>query len=85
MRTDNEILQVLLDRLIKKEKVCGLCDLIIVMHMYDQFNGQEYQRLKSIIDSHSYLDKGNFSGYYWEPGLKQPRVEFLQNLINNIE
>lgn len=80
-----ELLIKLRDFIINQEPSIfrGMCGQISIMYYKDKITNLESIRLKDYIKS----NKPNFvsSGvYWWDPGLKQPRIDWLNDQINKL-
>lgn len=75
VRSDVELLQILLDNIGKL--VTGLCHLALELYKKSVITLEEYNKLRDIIRT------GKHPKYYWKPGLKEPRIKYLETLIRN--
>jgi hypothetical protein len=80
MRTEKELLQVLLDNMDKFET--GLC--IVTSILYSEGIITRYE--KNVMHNYIYQYKPINSGayYYWKIGKKQPRIDWLNEQINKL-
>ena len=81
MRTDKELLQILLDNI--RQLRTGLCYLAKILKYDGIIDHYEYQRLIFIIDNNIpdydyYVSSG---GFYFAKGLQEPRIKYLKTLI----
>lgn len=88
MRTEKELLQVLLDNigLLKY----GLCGLARDLHISDKkiLSFKEYMSIKQYIRENApvrYLDDGEESVYHWPVGEIEPRRVWLEEEIKKLE
>jgi hypothetical protein len=79
MRTDTELLQLLLDNIDKLET--GLCDLIYCLYWDNCVIDYIEQRHLSNIIYDNEPNKIFGLGYYFPMGLQSPRIEYLKDLI----
>jgi hypothetical protein len=77
MRTDKELLQVLLDNIDKLEY--GLCGLATTLWLNYIISYKELEVIRNIIESNK---PKNALFFYFPIGQKQPRIEYLQKLID---
>jgi hypothetical protein len=78
MKTDVQLLQLLLDNMERLEE--GLCLLIYDMRKGNEISVGEYGRLLEIIDNNP-TRYYNSSLYYFPEGKKKPRIAYLKRLI----
>ncbi len=84
MRTEKELLQVLLDNMDKFET--GLCLLVQDLYELKLININELKlinvRIRNIPDR--YDKEGNKYAYKWVVYQKQPRIDWLKEQINKL-
>lgn len=85
MRTDKELMQLMLDNL-DENFISGLCSLICILRCRLIISFEEAERIRDLINLHLPEKKyGLFSWYCWPMKEKQPRIEFLKNLLNKLQ
>lgn len=81
VRTDAELLQILLDNIGNLRT--GLCHLMKILTYDGIINSYEKQRLRLIIDNE--IPDYDFyvwsAGFYFQSGLIKPRIKYLKALI----
>ena len=83
-----KVIQKILDKLKKKRKFeFGLCGFAYNMHKRKEISLRECNSFHIAIyknrkEEHYY---GIAKLYFFEPGLKEPRVKFLEELLSNIK
>lgn len=85
MRTEKELLQVLLDNMDLLKT--GLCGLSLCLYLKDIIDDKEYELIETYIKEYApkrYLFEGIESDFNWEAGEKQPRIDWLNEQINKL-
>jgi hypothetical protein len=81
MRSDLELLKLLLSELNSGRDFSGLCYLV---KWTFTFTLEEARRLLRIIEANK-PNSGKFDGYYWREYDVAPRRAFLEQLISELE
>lgn len=81
MRSDLELLNLLLERLLSKYFCASLCFDAVDMKNNNVITQDEYVRLKNIIFENDPGTRYGMSNFYWEPFAKEPRIEFVKMII----
>ena len=83
MRTDKELLTLLRDCTEALIDGAGLCGVIFEMSRNDKTTYLERTRLRDILDTHA--PQRRYSVYSWPKGEVQPRIDWLNSLLQRIE
>lgn len=80
MRTDKELLQIAIDNI--RHLKTGLCSLFKELWQFGYYTEQEYYQILNLIRCNipSKEDYFIYKGYYFEPGSKFVRIEYLKKL-----
>ena len=81
-RSKRKLLYILLDS-VQKNDLSGLCTHVNILTLRKSINLKEAHILNHIINSNPPFNKYD-SRYYWEPELKEPRIEWLKEQINKL-
>lgn len=87
MRTDKELLEVLLEnveRCLTIKGNFGLCASIDTIYFDSLIEYNEYARLQSIIHENP-RNEFFLKQFYFEPRLVEPRIKYLKELIQKYE
>jgi len=79
MRSDKELLEIILEEF-KSQDHIGLCATILASVFIGHITIDEKIRLDDIIEDNKPKEAEPF--YWWPEWKKQPRIEFLKQLIN---
>lgn len=82
MRGDIELLERLWKCLDSVERLDGLCDLLVKLHHQSKISTLEYYHLKDLLKNHRRSQGYGVLYYWWPQGYKKPRLDFIQELIN---
>ena len=83
MRTTKELLVIMLENINNGRFQYGLCGLVDRLFNYNIIGGEEYNRLMTIIQENR--PKSTYDGeWYWKPGIKKPRVNWLNTQIEKL-
>jgi len=78
MRSEKELLELLLENI--NWLSAGLCNLAFDLLSHGVMNSQEYAILHQLIwDNEPFTTYDKY--YFWLPGNKEPRIDFLNQLI----
>lgn len=76
-----KVIQKVFNKLKKKRKFeLGLCRFAYNMHKRKEISLREYNSFNIAIYKNR-KDKHYYGLYFFEPGLKEPRVKFLEELL----
>ena len=78
MRTNKELLQLLLDNIDRLQ--FGLCHLVNTLRIREEITNKEYEHLHKIINCNPPAIRTSFS-YYWPIGRQEPRIKWLEQQI----
>lgn len=83
MRDIKTLLKILLQQVCKKnqDEFTGMCGEVGLLHRKDIIT---YKEAESLIEYIEDLEPENVyfhTGYYWCPGLKEPRIEWINKRI----
>ena len=79
MRTKKELLEFMIERY---EPPCrGLCYVVTLYHSRQDITDAERDCLNDILEKELPPPKRKFFGYCWKPSEVEPRVKFLNELI----
>jgi len=79
MRTDKELLGILLENM--NRLTHGLCGLAHSLYLNYTIEFVELERISSLLLKNK---PENSKSFYFPTGEKEPRIEFLQRLINEL-
>ena len=63
----------------------GICNVMIVLYMEDEISSEEFELLEGHFKSVPPPVKYTLGWYYFLPGLVEPRVKFLEEIIADLE
>lgn len=81
MRSEKELLQILLNNINYLDT--GLCKLSQFLFAIDKINWREFNFIIDLLYENitDYYYACNPNRYFFKPGLKQPRIKYLKELI----
>lgn len=65
--------------------VTGICNVMTVLYVEDEISSEEFELLAGHFKSVPPPVKDTLGGYYFLPGLVEPRVKFLEEIIADLE
>ncbi len=84
MRTDKELLELLLETYQSEKTFSGICNANNVNVYRKVVSIDEFRRTKDLLKKNKPNGKELYS-YWWPKYVKSPRVKFLQQLIKKYE
>lgn len=82
-KTTIELLELLKETIKEDKKIIGMCRCVHIMHLKNKINKEEYLLLNKYISDNDPGFRSLKSLYHWwYPGLKKPRIEWLEEHIN---
>ena len=86
MKTILELLKLMLSHTKKETAYYGLCGTVIELSCNEEITILEQEKLDDYIDENPPSDYNNsFYPYYWESGIKAPRLRWLKYHINKLK
>ena len=64
--------------------VTGICNVMTALYMEDEISREEFELLAGHFKSVPPPVKDTLGGYYFLPGLVEPRVKFLEEIIEKL-
>ena len=65
--------------------VTGICNVMTVLYVEDEISSEEFELLAGHFKSVPPPVKYTLGWYYFLPGLVEPRVKFLEEIIADLE
>lgn len=65
--------------------VTGICNVMTVLYVEDEISSEEFELLTDHFKSVPPPVKVTLGWYYFLPGLVEPRVKFLEEIIADLE
>ncbi|HFK5563458.1 TPA: hypothetical protein ACGZ9C_003126 [Elizabethkingia anophelis] len=84
MKTDKQLLELLIQYFEEKGVCEGLCTAAHEMERFDEIDYSEYKRLMSIIKENK-PDQILEDGFYFKEFKKEPRIKFINNILENLK